>query len=77
MSNEMTPWFPSHIKPVRVGVYQVNPKYHSVPKPVYAHWNGRHWGYFTEDIRRALNANTYELDASQEKEWRGFTEKQE
>ena len=34
-----TKWFPSHIKPVHIGVYEVKDAY----PPWYRYWNGRNW----------------------------------
>ena len=55
-----TEWYPSHIKPVRKGLYEVgSDKFH-----VYAYWDEKHW-------RLSLNRNTLWLD--QNLTWRGIT----
>ena len=69
MSKEMTPWFPVRIKPVHVGVYETD----LAGYLGYSFWNGKWW------------SDTYHLPefavfqgcrGMQQKEWRGFKEKQ-
>lgn len=72
---EMTPWFPPHIKPVNVGVYEI--KYTSKstngdPR-VYATWNGLRWSSGSYNLWDEYHK---QFDANQNKYWRGFTEKQ-
>lgn len=46
MSEELTPWFPPDIKPVRPGIYQTTVKFRSDGAPywlVYAIWTGIEW----------------------------------
>lgn len=38
--SKLTPWFPPHIKPVRMGVYEVK---EPVAAPWYRWWNGKRW----------------------------------
>ena len=72
---QMTPWFPSHIKPVRKGVYEVK----FTPKGLYesyfyAMWNGKRWSRVaTYDEMARFHQN---FDALQGKYWRGFKEQQ-
>lgn len=40
MTDNLTPWYPPHIKPVRVGVYETDSE-----SEAYQHWNGEWWGY--------------------------------
>ena len=73
--SKMTDWFPPHIKPVNVGVYEVKftpkGKYESY---MYAAWNGQQWSRVAryEEMGR-FHSN---FAADQNKYWRGFTEKQ-
>lgn len=39
MTDNLTPWFPSRIKPVRVGVYETD-----FVTNTYQNWNGKYWG---------------------------------
>ncbi len=73
---KFTPWFPSEIKPVHVGVYLVKfaePVDEKSPEG-FAHWDGRDWGWLKTTISAAYNdRNTYASD--QNKTWRGLAEK--
>ena len=73
--SKMTPWFPPHIKPVNVGVYEV--KFTSKGEHesyMYAAWNGERWsrGARYEEMGR-FHSN---FAADQNKYWRGFTKEQ-
>jgi hypothetical protein len=72
--NEMTDWFSPHIKPVRVGVYEI--KY--TPKGLgesymWATWNGEKWSSGSYNLCDKWHK---QFNANQEKYWRGFTEEQ-
>lgn len=43
MSGRLTEWFPPHVKPVRVGVYEVVDSDGELGW--YAFWNGKKFGY--------------------------------
>lgn len=73
---KMTEWFPSHIKPVHPGVYEI--RYDlglASAEPWYAKWNGKRWSWADDSIDSPWQ-KTFK-GASQYKFWRGFTEKQE
>lgn len=44
MTNTLTPWYPPHIKPVRVGVYETRVIFMSEGEN-YQYWDGTQWGY--------------------------------
>jgi hypothetical protein len=67
MSKKMTPWFPSRIKPVHVGVYETDLDGYFG----YSFWNGKRWG---DTAHKPELAN--EWRGMQQKKWRGFEEKQ-
>ena len=72
--NKMTPWFPSHIKPVHKGVYQI--KYtnkHLHESYMLATWDGKKWSRGSYNLWDEHHTN---FDALQNKYWRGFKEKQ-
>ena len=77
MSKQMTDWFPAHIKPVRVGVYEVKTKDWNSLTPTYALWDGYCWGYFIGSVKSAILSHPGKAEAVQNKQWRGFTEKQQ
>lgn len=75
--NKMTDWFSPHIKPARIGVYEI--KFTSMnlndsDYPWYATWNGLRWSSASykknDDFHKQFSSSI------QEKYWRGFTEKQ-
>jgi hypothetical protein len=70
MKEQLTPWFPSSIKPVHIGVYETDIDRVSWSKG-FSFWNGKCWGN-TEDLPE------WALDdiGVQCKKWRGLQEKQ-
>jgi hypothetical protein len=64
-----TEWFPVHIKPVHVGVYERSYQFGIR----FAHWDGHMWGGFAFCVCNALynrDLKTAHPDAA----WRGLTE---
>lgn len=55
---KLTKWYPSEIKPVRIGVYQVM---HN--ERLYAsYWNGNNWGVCVGELsRHRVNQAVYDL----------------
>jgi hypothetical protein len=73
--SKMTDWFPPHIKPVHIGIYEI--KFYNLPlskRPMYARWNGKKWSNFAYK-KHDDSLNDY-VSAVQKKHWRGFKEKQ-
>jgi hypothetical protein len=68
MSKKHTPWFPADVKPVHVGVYQVD-RVHA-----YQHWNGRYWGIYCLSMAEARRRADFE-SMYQEHQWRGLAKK--
>ena len=69
----MTPWFPAHIKPVRVGVYEVRLVF--TPSDFddgYAYYDGEKWSCMVCDFSDVERAGFW--GAEQKKAWRGFTQ---
>lgn len=68
---KLGPWHPASVKPVHVGVYEVETKLYDTP--VYSKWDGRNWALvsFTVEIAARCNIVAY----GQSKEWRGLAEK--
>jgi hypothetical protein len=66
MSNELTPWFPSSVKPVRKGVYQTD--WYGVG---YSQWSGQEWSNQDEKIEEAAMRPNWDMGA-QDKPWRGL-----
>ena len=72
---KLTNIYPSHIKPVRVGVYKtsVDPKGRL---EYWSYWNGIRWGYAYSCQQQALPfKGDEELYAYQNKRWQGLTTK--
>jgi hypothetical protein len=70
MNEKMTRWFPVNIKPVHVGVYETNLNGYMG----YSFWNGKYWGETSS--RRDMERHHKENPGVQNKQWRGFKEKQ-
>jgi hypothetical protein len=73
---KLTKWYPSDIKPVRCGVYQV--AYFGRDKPSYCRWNGNKWmasfsisDSLVEDSFESAKLATIE-NMTQTLEWRGW-----
>lgn len=66
MQNTLTPWYPPHIKPVRVGVYETDTRIGR-----YQHWNGQFWGPYDPDVE--LAAYSHDMRSGyQSPRWRGL-----
>ena len=65
-----TEWFPSKIKPARVGIYEI--KAPSMGRSYFSYWDGHSWGYrmhTIEDANAFKNSKCYRGGVS---EWRGI-----
>ena len=80
MSKKMTPWFPSNIKPVRPGVYEV-----FTPNSLanrYAYFDKKGWRLCAGSIEKAEAEEDWSCEALlssmylARSKWRGFTEEQ-
>jgi len=71
MTKKMTKWFPVNIKPVHVGVYETDLGGYLG----YSYWNGKYWSdtSYKLDMERVIKRRR----GMQNKEWRGFKEKQQ
>lgn len=80
MTNQMTPWFPSHIKPVRAGVYEVYTLNSRANK--YAYFDKSGWRLCASSIEDAAKEedrpDTRLLSSMTlpQSMWRGFTKEQ-
>lgn len=63
---DMTPWFPHHVKPVRPGVYEVKSWLGR-----FAYFNGTRWGWAFQTKEKA-DRERCTNDSSQAKDWRGL-----
>jgi len=70
MSKKMTSWFPAKTKPVHVGVYETD----LAGYLGYSYWNGKRWSDTSFELDMELS--TKRRLGMQNKEWRGFKEKQ-
>lgn len=70
----MTEWYPAHIKPVRVGVYEIGPG----PRRLYSYFDGQNWGWMTFDLDFAKELrDAHDEIRHSSLVWRGFTKPQE
>lgn len=73
----LTEWFPPHIKPVHIGVYQACMEVctdrfgSSHVEYGFARWDGQRWGLMQDDIKTAAERIHFQA-ASQAKVWRGL-----
>jgi hypothetical protein len=72
--NEMTPWFPPHIKPVHKGVYEIKYTERGLHESyMWATSNGKKWSRGSHELADVFHT---QFDANQDKYWRGFTKEQ-
>jgi hypothetical protein len=69
MSKYLTPWFPVHITPVHIGVYETEMEGVKWSKG-FSFWNGKRWG--DTQFLPGLALDTVGL---QNKKWRGLKER--
>ena len=70
LKTPVTPWFPSHAKPVREGVYQKDNA--ALPDKIYfAYWDGKYWGRLAANPNDA-RANQHRISMYQNLRWRGI-----
>lgn len=67
MKYEKTEWFPNHIHPVRLGVYETT---FGVVKG-FSYWDGSYWSAMGWDPDQAIEFSSY--PGVQNKIWRGLT----
>ena len=66
---KLTPWYPGHVKPVRVGVYER--KYRNInDNSVYSRWNGEKW--FCGSFHVHFAEEDMEPSSYQSLPWRGI-----
>lgn len=70
--DKLTPWFPPGIKPVHIGVYQVQIRPYAVG---YAYWNGKKWTNSSNTVGHAYFYKDWTSGAIQKKSWRGLAQK--
>ena len=80
MSKKMTPWFPSSIKPVRAGVYEVYTPNFRANK--YAYFSKKGWMLCASTVEQAEGEQDWNFAPANSSmclprsQWRGFTEEQ-
>lgn len=78
---KLTKWFPADVKPVHVGVYEMEPGDDYVwggSKGQFQHWNGERWGGYSSSARLAALSNCVNFTSMhQNRRWRGLAEKPE
>ncbi len=71
MKQNLTPWFPGHIKPVRVGLYQQLSKANQTIG--YQYWDGEQWGSWCYSPELAYEHRFYKVHKEyQNDDWRGI-----
>jgi len=73
MSANLTPWFPSKIKPEHEGVYETK-QYDADSNIGYQYWNGYTWRFYGYDVDDAFRCRG-QKSGWQSPQWRGLAEK--
>lgn len=66
---KFSPWHDGSVKPVHVGVYEVNPADRT---RYFSWWNGNNWKGHWATIDRAFEMQHFEYDSSITEKWRGI-----
>ena len=72
---KLTEWYPGHIKPVRVGVYERDYGPTENGESIFCHWNGKRWswgGNSVDDVQRAMSVVKEISSGRQSLPWRGL-----
>ena len=72
-NKKLTPWFPGHVKPVHVGVYQTCGMTSDTKR--FQYWRGEGWGFCSYTAKEADEAYSLGLSGSQKPQWRGLAKK--
>jgi len=72
MKQKLSAWFPKHIVPVRVGVYQVKESKDYGRKPWYAYWDGKKFGYRALSVDDAFELRWQMTMLPAQCKWRGL-----
>lgn len=67
---KLTPYFPSDVKPVHIGVYEIYENRRN-ERPTFKHWNGKFWGFASRTIEDAQCSDTLGPSCIQKCQWRG------
>lgn len=72
MSAKLTPWFESHVKPYRYGVYEIAlGAIYNCDDSSYSFWNGRMWGTIRDTPQEARNKYQTSNVRHDQLMWRG------
>ena len=66
----LTPWFPHDVKPVHMGVYEVDLV--ALNRRFYAHWDGRQWGWWATNPATAAGKLHRQWKSTTLGQWRGI-----
>jgi hypothetical protein len=72
---KLTPWYSSHIKPVRIGLYETRFDRINYGTWIngFSFWNGTKWACSFPTLEHAFKNKTWIIGAIQDKQWRGLT----
>lgn len=66
-----TPFYPAHVLPCRIGVYEVMPQFGS-PIPWYAYWDGEKFCFRSRSAKEAKKNKDVPTYAGRYAIWRGL-----
>lgn len=69
LDDHFTPWYPGHVHPARIGVYQRR----SGGDPTYALWDGARWSFSAGTVARAREYDGL-ASLTQDRAWRGLAQ---
>jgi hypothetical protein len=64
-ATELTPWLPSHLKPIRIGYYEC--KFAGLDSPLMRYWDGEWWHRGSDKAKSPCTFGSFSAD-----QWRGL-----
>lgn len=71
-----TEWYPDHVRPAYIGVYEVRIKM-QYPKTAYQYWTGQYWGLVRPTPASAMLGKSRQSLYQPSPRWRGLAQKPE
>ncbi|WP_186263311.1 hypothetical protein [Burkholderia gladioli] len=73
--SKVTEWYPASVKPVHVGVYEIQDGTSDIFGPFYSYWNGSRFGWRSALPEHAFLMRKKDTMALPVIRWRGLAEK--
>lgn len=72
IAQEVTEWYPADVKPVHVGVYEVQNMYDPTHPNLFNYWTGKEWTGSASHIESLVMESRPHICAFQGRVWRGL-----